>query len=79
MWLGSPKNMKYEMLKKFNSNSVYNIEKSNHFRALASVSVFTCSAVALLIWSTLILDSTNNPFKGIELGYRKFFHRTNKH
>ncbi|KAJ6629955.1 Nicotinamide/nicotinic acid mononucleotide adenylyltransferase 1, partial [Pseudolycoriella hygida] len=38
-----------------------------NMKALASVSVFTCSAVALLIWSVMISDVTDSPFKGIEL------------
>ncbi|XP_037029958.1 proton-coupled amino acid transporter 2 isoform X2 [Bradysia coprophila] len=39
-----------------------------NMKALASVSVFTCSAVALLIWAAIILDGTEYRFKGIELG-----------
>lgn len=36
--------------------------------ASSSVSVFTCSAVGLLIWTAIVLDDEETRFKGIERG-----------
>lgn len=52
----------------YNDRWPINLKKTFTFRALASVSVFTCSAVALLIWTAIILDGSDNRFKGIGLG-----------